>query len=177
MRSIDEYLILFLSHADGAAMTGGFRSYLFSVCAAALLSALVPMLISQSRIRKTAEFAGALLLLIVVVSPVVRLELSDFRHIISSYMLDSFETFSSETDNDNNFLVAYILEQTETYILDKAEALGMQVETEVTLNGDTLYPLPEKVIVCGRYTSWQKEQLSSILSRDLGIPPEHQEWR
>ncbi len=157
-------------------MTGSFRTYLYSVCAAAVLIVLVPMLISQKRIRKTAEFAGGLLLLIVVVSPVVQLDLSEFRQILSSYMLDSSVSFSAQNSVDGNFVAESISHQCEEYILDKAKVLGMNVEVRVFLNGDTLYPLPVKVIVCGRYSLWQKEQLSAALAQDLGIPEDQQEW-
>lgn len=157
-------------------MNGSFRTYLLSVCAAAVFTVLAPMLISQNRIRKTAEFAGGLLLLIVVVSPVVQLDLSDFRQVLSSYMLDPTVSFSVQNSADDDFVAERITRQCEEYILDKADALGMNVETNVYLNGNTPYPLPVKVVICGRYSPWQKEQLSLVLAQDLGIPEDQQEW-
>lgn len=157
-------------------MTDGFRTYLFSVCAAAMLSVLVPMLISQSRIRKTAEFAGGMLLLIVVVSPVVQVDLAEFRQAISSYMLDPSVSFSVQNTAGCNFTAERISMQCEEYILDKAEAIGMSIEVEVHMSDDVFYPRPERVIIYGRYTPWQMKQLSLILDQDLGVPESQQEW-
>ncbi len=157
-------------------MTGTFRTYLFSVCAAAVLTVLVPVLISHNRIRKTAEFAGGLLLLIVVLSPIVQLDLSEFRHVLSSYMLDTSVSFSVQNSAENDFVAERISQQCEEYILDKAEALGMSVEAKVYLGGDTPYLLPVRVSVRGWYSPWQKEQLSAAIVQDLGIPADQQEW-
>ena len=157
-------------------MTDSFRTYLFSICAAAVLSVLVPMLISKNMIRKTTEFACGLLLLVVVVSPVVQLDLTDFRQIISSYMLDPSTTFAEQNAAEGNFTAERISLQCEEYILDKAEAIGMNIQVEVHMNEDMLYPLPVRVMISGRYSPWQKEKLSFILEQDLGVPENQQEW-
>ncbi len=114
--------------------------------------------------------------MLVVVSPIVRLDPADFRQAVSDYLLDPSVSFSAQNETGDNLTAARISQQCEEYILDKAAALGMQIETKVILNEDTFYPLPVKVMISGQYSPWQKEQLTVIIAQDLGIPEEQQEW-
>lgn len=155
-------------------MTDGFQSYLITVCAAAILAVLIPALITQNMIRKTAEFAGGMLLLIIVLAPIVTLDLSEFRQVLTSYMQTS--PLSSKDLSNQDFVAERIRSQCEEYILDKADTFGMTVEAKVRLNDNPTYPLPIGVSVSGRYSPWQKEQLSSVITQDLGIPEDQQEW-
>lgn len=156
-------------------MTEGIREYLISVCAAAILTVLIPALISHNRIRRIAEFAGGLMLLVAVMVPIVRLDLSEFRQILSSYLIDD-ASIGTISVPDNEFLAERISEQCEEYILDKAEDFGMSVEVKVRVNDASPYPMPIGVSVIGRFSLWQRDQLSAVIKRDLGVPVEQQEW-
>ena len=67
-------------------------------------------------------------------------------------------------------------QQYEEYILDKAEDFGMSVEVKVRVNDASPYPMPIGVSVIGRFSLWQRDQLSAVIKRDLGVPVEQQEW-
>ena len=104
------------------------------------------------------------------------MDLTDFRQVISSYMLDPAASFPEDNEAEGNFTAERISMQCEEYILDKAKAIGMNIQVEVHLNEDMFYPLPVRVMISGRYSPWQKEKLSLILEQDLGVPGNQQEW-
>jgi hypothetical protein len=57
--------------------------------------------------------------------------------------------------------------------LDKAESLGAELTVEVMLD-DSQIPIPTKVRIRGNISPYNREKLSSIIERDLGIPTEAQ---
>ena len=157
-------------------MTDGFKTYLVSVCAAAVLSVLLPSFIVQQRIKKTAEFAGGVLFLITVLTPFARIDLTDFKQTLSSYLLDASALYAEKSMKADDILSERISGQCEEYILDKADALEMSVDAQVFLNEDPYYPMPNRIIIRGQYTPWQKEQLALVIIQDLNIPEDQQQW-
>ena len=70
-------------------------------------------------------------------------------------------------------MTAVIKAQTETYIEDKAEALGATVTAGVTLAGDML---PWQVELTGEVSPYVKTRLAQTIWAELGIPEERQVW-
>jgi hypothetical protein len=68
-----------------------------------------------------------------------------------------------------------IMEQTEAYILDEAEALNCTLTVKVTLSNGEL-PIPEKATITGEVSPYAKQVLSSMMAKQLGIEREAQTW-
>jgi hypothetical protein len=68
-----------------------------------------------------------------------------------------------------------IKQETEAYILDKAQSLGCALEADVTV-GEGLYPVPESVLICGSISNQNRKLLEDILVKELGISKENQQW-
>ena len=72
----------------------------------------------------------------------------------------------------------FIQSELETYVSDKAAALGiieLRMRLETQQNDDGLW-LPWASEIQGDLEPWQKEALGRMLWEDLGIPPERQRW-
>ena len=72
-------------------------------------------------------------------------------------------------------LARLIKQRTCAYILDKAQALNVALEVEVTLSDDDI-PVPEAVRLKGKVSPYAKGRLQTIIAEDLGIEKERQTW-
>ena len=68
-----------------------------------------------------------------------------------------------------------IYQQTSAYILDKANAMGLEVEVEITLQ-ETDAPIPIAVTLKGRASPYSRRSMEELLYRELGIPKEKIIW-
>ncbi len=71
-------------------------------------------------------------------------------------------------------LEAQIQGQTQEYILDKANTLGMSLEIQVELDDRFL---PWQVTLKGPVSPYARQQLKEVLEEELGIPEERQVWQ
>ena len=64
----------------------------------------------------------------------------------------------------------------QTYILDKASSLGMQISVELEMETRAATPYPSGVTIRGAATPTQKQQLQTYLEQTFAIAPERQVW-
>ena len=68
-----------------------------------------------------------------------------------------------------------ISQQARAYILDKAEAMGVELDVHVEVDTDTLYPV--FATLTGRVSPREKEVIAGILEEDLLIERSAQQWK
>lgn len=152
------------------------RSYLISVAAACLLQTLIGALLPENKIKKLALTAGGLLVILTVISPVATLDTETMAGTMSQFILETETARTGISVHQEDLLRDIIKDRCETYILDKASAMGLTVQAEVTL-GDTVgTPCPVAVTIRGELTVEQMRKLSRYITEDLGIPADQQEW-
>lgn len=150
---------------------------MLSVSAAALLMSFVLAIMPEGRIRHTAKFLGALLVVLVVVSPVVKLNAENMARTIAKFEMEKESLRTGIEVKNREILSELIKENTQAYILDKAERMGIAVTVDVTMRDEGDYPFPVSVMLTGRLTPAEQTRLERVIEQDLGIPPECQEWR
>ena len=152
------------------------RQYILSVTASAVLCGIISGLLGK---KGTTAAIGRLLcgifLAITVLKPLMTLSISEITSFTDSYTADARAAAESGEELANDAMGDIIMQQTQAYILDKADALGVSVSVEVQLSKDTP-PIPESVTISGSISPYQRKQLSSLLEEDLGIPEENQVW-
>ncbi len=144
------------------------KTYLLSVAAAAILIAVVQSLLPKGTMQKIAAFSGGLLVILSVLSPFLKLEYADMTRAVNKIATER-ETFEASYQNQWS---AIIKDRCETYILDKAKALGLTLDVEVELGERDGYPYPSAVTLKGAFS----QALSDDIAENLDIPPEKQEW-
>lgn len=155
------------------------RSWLVGITCAAAIVALCESLAPAGTVRKIGRLTGGLVLLLAIVQPVMKLNMDDFAGILTSYRVDA-EVAAMDMGLENARLMKGIIEEeTAAYILDKAEALGIDCRVDVTAamgeeEGD--YPIPHKVTVVGELTQDQRRELTRRIEADLAIPAERQAY-
>lgn len=149
------------------------REWLTAVAAVSLLLSIVQMLVPKGLLRETASFIGGLLLLTVLLRPVLDLDVSTLRLDLSSYQ-EAVEQRQAELEAEQKETLLDLIEaETQAYISDKAEQLGLSLHIRVTAEMDAAgVPIPVQVEIVGR----RSDELVQWMETELGIPEERQVW-
>lgn len=158
-------------------MTEAVRTYLLSVAAAALLPAVAQAILPAGAVKRTLTFCGSLLVLLAVLSPVAKLEASDMAEALSKFHLQTEFTETGVEVRNRALMEEIIIRQCREYILDKAAAMGLSPEVEITLRDDGGWPYPAAAVLRGTASPVQKAQLTRWIEENLGIPAAQQEWK
>lgn len=154
----------------------GIRAYLLSVVAAAIISALVMKLVgNKSAYCGIIKLVTGIFLSITVVSPLVQITFTDMTDYFETLDIKADAVVSDGVNSSHAAMTEIIKENTEAYILDKAENMGLTVNVTVYLSDDTP-PTPISVKISGSAAPYAKMQLQSIIESDLSIPKENQAW-
>ena len=120
------------------------------------------------------ELLCGIIILCVVISPLADIELRG--------IYDNYNMYSEEAKANVNAGVQMmrersgeiIKEQTEEYILQRAEMLDVDIHVDILLNEDQL---PYQIAVEGNLSPYKKEILIEYISETLNIPEECQVWK
>lgn len=156
-------------------MKQAVSQYLLSIVAAAMLFSLTRSILPKGAVRRIAEYVGGLLVIIAVLAPVVQIEYDSLARSIMRIQIETNNIKTETIDGKREVMADIIKQQCQTYIWDKANELGAELEVEVILNQDQ-YPYPIAVILTGKATPEQRHSLTEFISRDMGISAQGQEW-
>ena len=149
------------------------KEYLLSVTAAALVCGLVNSLVGKnSSISGLLKLLCGLFLCTTVIKPAVDVKVDDICSLTDQITVNSEFAVSKGEEMATEEMKRIIKEKSETYILDKAKALGADVEVEIVLEDF----VPAGVTVTGMISPFVKSSLAATITQDLGIPPEGQLW-
>lgn len=150
------------------------KSYLVAIVAACMVTVVASVLVQKSPLRKIVRLIGGILILLVAITPLLRLDMSQIVDYLqgSEY---SFDTSAVEQTWQSQ-LSEHIKQTTETYIENEAERLGATVQATVTLTEEE-YPVPCHAVLIGTVDADQMETLSEYMETSLGIPRTEQEWK
>ena len=141
------------------------RRYVITLTAAAMLCALVKAITAGRKGQeKILSLVCGIFLLATALGPLGLLRLPDLS--------DPTAQVQAE-DETKRQMAAIISEEAASYILDKADALGLQLEVQVELDAELL---PCGVRLQGAASPYARSQLSGQIETELGIPKERQVW-
>ena len=152
------------------------KTYLLRLTAAAILAALIRKLAPKSGAGRGARLGAGLLVLVCLASPLGELNLAAAAQKLAQNGFTQWRTADEVDQQANEMLEELISDAARSYILDKAQAMGVSLETEVTLRLQNRYPVPWSATIRSSANQTQRETLTEEIARDLGIPAERQEW-
>lgn len=153
------------------------KNWIIGMFAASFLTALAQGLIPKGSARRAAAFAGGLVMILAALSPLVKVSSQDIASAISKYRFKAEAMRTGIDIGSTDVMEAIIQEQTEAYILDKAEELGLELTVSVrTTRADDGWPYPSFVELTGSFTEGGREKLSKIIETELALGPDSQEW-
>lgn len=152
------------------------KTYLLGVVAAAIICGIITRFIGEKGTQGSmVKLLAGLFLTFTVIRPVANISLDSLTDFTEVYADAGERAAAAGESLTKEALAASIKAQTEAYILDKAAALQVDLEVEVTLSiGDI--PTPHTVRLSGKVSPYAKAQLQAIITEDLGIDKEHQTW-
>jgi stage III sporulation protein AF len=152
-------------------MTEMIGQWITSITCAAMLAAVLQAFLPQNGVGRVGRLAGGLVLLIATVQPLVSLDydslVRDWADISQTEVAD---TASLEQTNQEALKII-IEQQTEAYILDKAEDLGITCQVDVSYDwADDGTVFLSEVHVVSEASQEELEQLASLIETELGVP-------
>lgn len=161
---------------EGSDIDSRMREYLLSVtCAAILASILSGFFDKKGSVSTVIKILCGVFVTLAVIRPVFQLDIPD----ITTYLSD-LEWNSSAVTQQGILDAAQaqsnvIQQQAEAYVYDKAAQLGCEIQVIVTLNPEAPYQ-PISAQISGAVSPYAKSALTAILTEDLGIQKEAQQW-
>ena len=152
------------------------RDYLLGITAAALVCGTVTALAGKKgTIGAIIKAMCGVFMTLTVVNPWTSLRLDPVSGFSDSILREAEELGAEGENMSREALADGIKTAAETYILDKADALGVSLSVEVTVT-DTQPPVPGKVLLQGAVSPYAKQELTRIITEDLAIAREDQIW-
>lgn len=145
--------------------------YLLGIVAVAFLVSLLNALGGNGAGQGTRKLVGGILLTLAVFRPLGKLdltlpELDEFRY-------DAESAVSAGLEQASTMRLQRIREDYNAYILNKAAVLGLAAEAEVTVGEDGF---PESVAIRAAASPGERQELTGIIVRELGIEKEAVVW-
>ncbi len=151
----------------------GFKNYLLSVTAAAILCGIVRELVGkQSAASGLVKILSGIFMACTLIAPLRIMDFSVLEASGYSFAAEAEAAASTGKEAAAEELTAVIKSRSETYILDKAAAMGVDLNVEVTVED----LLPTAALIHGAVSPYTRSHLSEWISVQLGIPKEAQEW-
>lgn len=153
----------------------GIKEYLLGVIGAAILCSIVSQISGkESFLGTTVKLITGAFMLIVLVAPITDIQIHPAK-LFSDISLDADKITSAAANSSRESITGIIKEQTQAYILDKANTCGVALDVEVVVSDGDI-PEPVSVIISGDVSPYNKKILTQTIENDLGIPSEAQIW-
>lgn len=151
--------------------------YILSIVCGAILCGIVTKIPFQDgTAKKLLVIITGIFMVFTLIKPLAAVELKDPATWLTEFNLDAQSAVEEGEAQTNIALQQSIKAALETYILDKAAAMGASIEVELILSGDGL-PVPSAAVLNGDVSPYHKMQLQYILENELGIIGENQLWK
>ena len=152
------------------------RDYLMSmICASMICALLVRFVKSKGMAHALLKMLCGLFLTYTVIKPLPAFKTLDFSGGIPDYAAKAQQAADMGVDLSRNALRQSIKDQIESYILEKARQLELDVQVEVDILADEI-PVPKAVSVYGKVSPYAKQKLSAVIEKDIGVSMENQKW-
>lgn len=145
------------------------REWLLAVLAASLLVAAAQMIMPEGPVKGVGRLICGLLLFLAVSRPVLGLQYET----LSAMLREAYDQLAQEQtqleEAGDQLTQSIIVRETDAYIEDKSQELGLDCRAAVCWDWSGTVPVPSGVTVFGSLTQAQQERLTQALVEDLGL--------
>ncbi len=152
------------------------REYVLGIIVSGIICSIVQGLVSnKTATGRILRLLTGILMVITILSPVVNISFTNITDYLDGltaqgdFYANSGKTMAAESAS------VIIKEQTEAYILDKADRMDLDITVEVALD-DSNNSVPCGVTITGNLSPYAKGILGAYIEENLGIAKEHQRW-
>lgn len=147
--------------------------YVVTLTVAALISGILLSLFQDGPVRSILRLVCGIFLTVTALSPLTDLSIPDVSAFASDYMAEGKAAAALGEDIARAETQERIRQQLKAYILDKASLIGAKITADISFNDEGY---PETVRLSGEATDSVKQQLQEMITNDLGISKENQQW-
>lgn len=153
---------------------GRLGEYIICICCAAMLCGVVNSLMPKGASREILKLVGGLFLAFTVIRPIADLQLPELSDLEGAWNREASSIVSQGEEMARTAAARSIKLELESYILDKAQALHLDVRVQLKLDEDTLHPASVRIIGIGSPNL--RDQLISWVTEELGLTEEDVTW-
>ncbi len=155
-------------------MTELLRTWILGLTGAAIFCAAATLLTPEGRVKTVVRLLCGAVMASALLLPLLRLQTDAYGLNLSRYRADALRTEGDAEKIRRSLDRRLIEENAEAYILDKAQALGADVQgASVMMEWSTEgFWVPAAAEICGAYCA----PLSRLIEAELGIPVQAQSW-
>ena len=148
------------------------RAYLLSVTAASIICSIILALLGKNEKHTVVlKTICGIYMLITVAAPFARFNYSQMD-ILPSFCNEAQLAIDEGVSYANDEMARYIKESVASYIFERGQSMGANIEVDVSLDSLT----PGAVVITGAVSPFVKNELSVWIEENLGIPLEAQQW-
>lgn len=152
------------------------RNYILSIVATAIFCTITNKLFEEkTAIGKTVRLLGGILLSVAIIAPVTKISFENIGNYFNDISLTAEYYAAQGEDSAKESMLRIIKDNSEAYILDKANGLGLEIAVEVEVGADDM--IPNRVTISGTVSPYAKEVMGTYMEDTLGIPKENQQWK
>ena len=151
------------------------RGYLFSVIVSVLICSILLSCVKNTAFHKVIQLICGLFISLSLFQPLGEIKIPWDNKLLDNLRREA-EAYS-DTAHDRSYasISSIIKDETEAYILDKAQPYCDEIRIEVILT-DGNPPIPQKVYITANPSAYGKLRIEQILTEDLSITKENQIW-
>ena len=152
------------------------RQYLLSIIVMAVICGVITGIFkNKSTYGSIIQLLAGLAMLIVLISPVKNIKLSNMISFPDSFTEYAKEYTQQGIQESVRAKGDIIKAQTEAYILDKAASMNTIISVSVVVSEESI-PKPIFVTLKGDASPYKKQVLENDIEKQLGIAKENQIW-
>ena len=152
---------------------GSWKQYIITLIHWAISCGILSQIVSEIKAKELIRLVCGIIMTILILRPLSRIDLESLLDISLADMTGA-EAYVAEGEyaafEHQERCISFACE---TYISDKARNLGAEICADISLNEDLL---PVSAVIRGEIPQDIQTQLQEMLTMDLGIPKENQQW-
>lgn len=149
--------------------------YILSVTATALICAVSGKLLVKGTAAHVVKLMTGILMALTMVSPLLSIRLDQVMDLVDDIHISADYVAHEGENSARQEMAQRISKQLESYILDKAESMGVELVVTFELESKGL-PVPCAVTLQGNIGPYAKAVLTDYIEQNLGIEAEAQIW-
>lgn len=153
------------------------KEYVLRIVTSAIVCAVARGFLGKNTaIGRVATLVSGILMAITVLAPLGTITFSGVSDFWDNLSIDADRYVQEGISLAEKQEADIIKSQSEAYILDKANRMGLQIAVEVELD-DQNGNIPYGVVITGNISPYGQTQLGSYIEDTLGITKENQKWK
>ena len=159
-------------------MTGFAGEWVRAIAGTALICAAAMALTPKGKVKNVLKLLCGIVLIIAMINPFLGKDLPSMSMDISEYRKEAEDIIGKTEEKKNSLSRTIIEDQLETYILDKAKSLDVELNSVEVLAkwGDEGCWYPYEVRIKADIPLREQGLISNSIESELGVPKERQYW-